>query len=179
MSNSADRPGSRLMDRSEYKSKPKPLTSGPDATVADAVAAMSDKNYGSVIVVDKDEQVTGIVTERDVMNKLVAKGLDPTQTKLSEIMTREPWLAKETDQMMDWLRLMSNERFRRLPVVNEEGRVQAVFTQGDFVSYTWPDLMGQMKEVTKATVTSNFHYVLIGVGVALYLLLMVLVLGAR
>ncbi|WP_333714909.1 CBS domain-containing protein [Yoonia sp.] len=179
MAEQAERPGSRLMDRSEYKRKPKPLTSGPDQTVAEAVAAMSDKNYGCVVVVDDDEKVIGIVTERDVMNKLVGKGLDPKKTKLADIMTRDPRLAKETDDMIDWLRMMSNERFRRLPVVDDQGRVKAVFTQGDFVSYTWPEMVGQMKEVAKATVTSNFHYVLIGGGIALYSLLMIIVLGAR
>jgi len=179
MVETAERPGSRLMDRSEYASKPRPLTCGPDQSVAEAVAAMSDKNYGCVVVVDSDDKVIGIVTERDVMNKLVGKGLDPNKTKLSEIMTKEPRLAKETDQMLDWMRMMSNERFRRLPVVDDDGRIKAIFTQGDFVSYTWPDLMGQMKEVAKATLTSNFHYVLIGGGIALYSLLMIIVLGAR
>lgn len=173
------RPGGRLMDRREYPGKPKPLTSGPDATVAEAVAQMSDKNYGCVIITDPDEKVIGVVTERDIMNKLVAKGLDPKATKLSDIMTSNPRMAKETDDMLDWLRIMSNERFRRLPVVDDEGRIKAVFTQGDFVSYTWPDLIGQMTTMAKASFTGNFHYLLIGGGIALYSLLMVIVLGMR
>ncbi|MEL6680580.1 MAG: CBS domain-containing protein, partial [Pseudomonadota bacterium] len=145
MPEAADRPGSRLMDRPEYKSKPKPLTRAPDGVVSEAVAAMSDKNYGSVIIVDPDEKVIGVVTERDIMKKIVGAGRDPNTTKLSEIMTADPRLAKETDDMVDWLRIMSNERFRRLPVVDEQGRIQAVFTQGDFVSYTWPDLIYQLR----------------------------------
>lgn len=173
------RPGSRLMDRSEYPTKPKPLTSGPDATVAEAVGKMSDKNYGCVVIVDAAEKVVGIVTERDIMNKLVAKGLDPNTTRLSDIMTADPRLARETDDMLDWLRIMSNERFRRLPVVDDQGRIKAVFTQGDFVSYTWPDMISQMRAMAKAQVAGNFHYLLIGGGIALYSLLMVIVLGFR
>ncbi|WP_322894640.1 MULTISPECIES: cyclic nucleotide-binding/CBS domain-containing protein [unclassified Yoonia] len=173
------RPGSRLMDRSEYPGKPKPLTSGPDATVAEAVAKMSDKNYGCVVITDAAEKVIGIVTERDIMNKLVAKGMDPNTTKLSDIMTADPRLAKETDDMLDWLRIMSNERFRRLPVVDDQGRIKAVFTQGDFVSYTWPDMINQMRAMAKAQFSGNFHYLLIGGGIALYSLLMVIVLGFR
>lgn len=178
MAKTSDRPGARLMDRAEYASKPKPLTRGPDTTVAEAVAAMSDRNYGSVVVVDEDDRVIGIVTERDVMNKLVGKGLDPNTTKLSDIMTRDPRLARETDQMLDWLRIMSNERFRRLPVVDDEGRIKAIFTQGDFVSYTWPDLMQQMKTVAKAQFATNFHYFLIGGGILIYVLAMIVVLNA-
>ncbi|PWJ21211.1 CBS domain-containing protein [Jannaschia seohaensis] len=171
------RPGGRLMDRPEYTSKPRPLTRGPDSTVHEAVAAMSDKNYGCVVVVDPEEKVTGVVTERDVMNKVVGKGLDPTTTKLSEVMTAEPRLARETDQMLDWLRIMSNERFRRLPVVDAEKRIKAVFTQGDFVSYTWPELIGQMGAMLKAQAAGNFHYLLIGGGLLVYSLAMIVVLS--
>lgn len=174
----AERPGNRLMDRPEYASKQKPLTRPPETTVLDAVSAMSEKNYGSVIVIDADDKVIGVVTERDVMNKLVGKGLDPKTTILSDIMTDNPRLARETDDLVDWLRIMSNERFRRLPVVDADGRIKAVFTQGDFVSYTWPDLMYQMKAIATATVTKNWPLFLIGGGVALYSIVMVVVLGS-
>ncbi|WP_179380705.1 CBS domain-containing protein [Jannaschia marina] len=172
-----DRAGNRLMDRAEYKTKTKPLTGPPDQMVSEAVAAMSDKNYGCVIVTDGDDKVLGVVTERDVMNKLVAKGLDAKTTKLSDIMTADPRVATETDDMLEWLRMMSNERFRRLPVVDSEGRIKAVFTQGDFVSYTWPDLMGQMKSIVKAQAMGNFHYLLIGGAIVIYALAMIVVLS--
>lgn len=172
-----ERGGDRLMDRAEYSSKPKPLTRGPEVMVSDAVAAMSDKNYGCVIITDPDEKVIGVVTERDIMNKIVGRGLDPKTTPLSEIMTADPRLAKETDKMLDWLRIMSNERFRRLPVVDDEGRIKVVFTQGDFVSYTWPDLMGQMKNMLRAQAMGNFHYLLIGGAILIYALAMVVVLA--
>lgn len=175
---STDRTGGRLMDRPEYASKPRPLTRGPDTTVTEAVAAMSDKNYGCVIVTDAEEKVIGVVTERDIMNKVVGRGLDAKTTKLSEIMTAEPRLAKETDDMLHWLRMMSNERFRRLPVVDDQGRAKAVFTQGDFVSYTWPDLMGQMGSILKAQAIGNFHYLLIGGAILVYILAMVVVMMA-
>jgi CBS domain-containing protein len=165
------------MDRPEYKDKQRPLTATADQTVEEAVIAMSDKNYGSVIVIDKDTKVIGVVTERDVMTKIVAKGGDAKTTKLGDIMTRDPRLAKETDDLVDWLRVMSNERFRRLPVVDDEGRIKAVFTQGDFVSYTWPDLLYQMRSIASATVFKNWPIVLNGGGVALYSLLMVLVIS--
>lgn len=176
MPQAAQRPGNRLMDRPEFKSKLKPLTRPPETTVFDAVSIMSEKNYGSVIIVDDQEKVIGVVTERDIMNKLVGKELDPKTTKLSDIMTENPRLARETDDMVDWLRIMSNERFRRLPVVDENGRIKAVFTQGDFVSYTWPDLLYQLRSITTATISKNWAPFLIGGGIALYSLLMVIVL---
>ncbi|WP_370402716.1 CBS domain-containing protein [Sulfitobacter sp. JB4-11] len=178
MPQKADRPGNRLMDRPEYASKQKPLTRGPGTTVYDAAKAMAEKSFGSVIVVDEDEKVIGIVTERDVMNKLVVNELDAKTTTLSQIMTESPRVARETDDMIDWLRIMSNERFRRLPVVDDEGRIQAVLTQGDFVSYTWPDLLFQMRSIATATVTKNWGIYLIGGGIAIYSIIMVIVISS-
>lgn len=177
MPTQADRPGSRLMDRPEYQSKQRPLTCAPDTSIFDAVTQMAAKNYGSVIVVDSAQKVIGVVTERDVMNKLVAKERDPRTTLLSDLMTENPRVARETDDMIDWLRIMSNERFRRLPVVDDEGHIKAVFTQGDFVSYTWPDLIYQMRSIATATVTKNWPLFLIGGGIALYSIVMVVVMG--
>ena len=168
----------RIRDRAEFRQKPKPLTMRPDATVSEAVAAMCLKNYGAIVVTDAEDRPVGIVTERDVMRKIVNESRDARATPLSEIMTEEPRVASADDDVVDWLRIMSNERFRRLPVVDEDGKVTAVFTQGDFVSYTWPELMGQARELAKATVFRNWPLVLIGGGLMVYTLAMVAVLGA-
>ena len=173
----AERPGNRLLARPEYNSKQPPLPAPPEETVTAAVSRMSEKNYGSIIITDTGKKVIGVVTARDVMNKVVGGGLDPKTTALSTIMTENPRLAKETDDLIDRLRIMSNERFRRLPVVDENGQIKAVCTQRDFVSYTWPDLLYQMKSIATATVTKNWPLYLIGGGVALYSIIMVIVLG--
>lgn len=178
MPKQADRPGNRLMDRPEYDSKPKPLTASADTTVQEAARAMAARNFGSMIVVDGNDRVTGIATERDIMNKVVAGEMDPATTTLEQIMTKEPRTARETDDMVDWLRIMSNERFRRLPVVDADGRIQAIMTQGDFVSYTWPDLLYQMRSIATATVSKNWAVFLIGGGIALYSIIMIILVSS-
>lgn len=150
------RVGSRLIDRPEFKSKPKPVTFLPTDNVSDAIVVMSNKNYGSVIIVDKHDKVIGIVTERDIVKKLVKDGLSAKNTNLEAIMTKNPRVANENDSIIDWLRIMSNDRFRRLPVVDEEGKIKVIFTQGDFVSYTWPDLIYQATELAKSTFMRGF-----------------------
>lgn len=167
----------QLRDRPEFASKPPVLTFGEDATVREAVAAMSAKNYGAGVVVDAEDKVIGIVTERDFMKKVLDGDRDPATTRLGEIMSREMRMARETDDVLDWLRIMSNERFRRLPVVDEAGRIKAIFTQGDFVSYTWPDLMYQAGNLARATIGRNWAVVLIVGGVLVYSILMLLVFG--
>ena len=177
MPEKSDRPGNRLMDRPEYRLKQQPLTCLPTTSVFEAVLKMSEKNYGAVIVINDEKKVIGIVTERDVVNKVVANELDVHATVLSDIMTENPRVARETDDLIDWLRIMSNERFRRLPVIDDNGQIKAVFTQGDFVSYTWPDLMYQMKSIATATLSKNWAVFLIAGGVALYSLIMIIVVS--
>ena len=174
MPDKANRPGNRLMDRPEYRLKQQPLTCLADTSVFDAVLAMSEKNFGAIVVIDKLKKVIGVFTERDVMNKVVGKELNTHKTLVKDIMTPNPRVANETDDLIDWLRIMSNERFRRLPVVDGNGHIKAVFTQGDFVSYTWPDLIYQMKNLATATVSKNWAIFLIIGGIILYSLAMVI-----
>ena len=75
---------------------------------------------------------------------------------LEKIMTENPRVANENDNIIDWLRIMSNDRFRRLPVVDSDGKIKVIFTQGDFVSYTWPDLIFQASQMAKATFFKGF-----------------------
>jgi len=145
----------KIKDRQEFKSKPNPFTLLASAPVADAVDVMAEKNIGSVVILDDDRRVRGIVTERDLLRRLLRYNLDQKTTTLSDIMTSEVKTAHEDDDVVDWLRIMSNERFRHLPVVDEEGRLINVFSQGDFVSYTWPSLLLILKDKASETFLGN------------------------
>ena len=160
--------GYKLKDRPEYLTKPRPVTFEKHQKVSEAVRVMSEKNYGSVVVVDKKQKVIGICTERDILKKLVHKNLEATTTKIEEIMTPNPRVGKEDDDVLDWLRTMSNDRFRRLPVVDNNNRIKVIFTQGDFVSYTWPDLLYQASQMTKATLTKHFNLTTILIMIMIY-----------
>ena len=173
----AAREGLRLRDRPEFNRKEPPLTMRGEDLVKDAVSQMASKNFGSVIIVDGQEKVVGVVTERDILKRLVDKNKDPATTKLSEIMTENPRTARADDDMLEWLRMMSNERFRRLPVVDDEGKILTVLTQGDFVSYTWPDLIQQASQLGKATILRNFPLVLIGGALLIYPLIVAVAFG--
>ena len=152
------RTGTRLIDRPEFKTKPQPVTFLPKDKESKAIEAMAEKNYGSVVIVDDKDRVVGIVTERDIVKKLVKNNLSSKTTKLEEIMTPNPRVANENDDVIDWLRIMSNDRFRRLPVVDADGKIKVIFTQGDFVSYTWPDLIYQASQLAKASFMKGFSF---------------------
>ena len=120
----------KISERAEYRSKPKPLTFPESATVAEAVAGMTARNFGSVIVTGSDGKMSGMFTERDVMKRVVNDDKDAKKTKLKDVMTADVRVAKGDDNVVDWLRIMSNERFRRLPVVDESGEVVAIMIVG-------------------------------------------------
>jgi len=168
----------KIRDRLEFATKPEPLTFSPATLVSEAVAKMAEMDYGSVVVVDEHRRVLGMVTERDILKRIVDRGRDPKETKLSEIMTQNPRVARADDNLLDWLAIMSNERFRRLPIVDEDGRVISIMTQGDFVSYTWPDLLQNAKRLTSATVSNNYQIMLVLGGVLLYSVALIVVLQA-
>ena len=145
----------QIKDRPEFTRKASVMTFTPDQTVMTAVQAMSEMNYGAAVVISPDRKPLGIVTERDFMRRLLSKGLDPKTTPLSAIMTSDLRLARGDDNLLDWLRQMSNDRFRHLPVVDDDGTLIGIMSQGDFVSYTWPELLNRVKEQARATFGVN------------------------
>lgn len=166
----------KIKDRPEFKSKSPALTFAPDTMVNVAVHAMSAKNYGAAVIVNSHNKPVGIVTERDFMRRLLDKDLDPKSTTLSQIMTSDLKVAQPDDDIIDWVRQMSNERFRHVPIVDQNGILVNIMSQGDFVSYTWPELLSQVKDRAVYTVSSKYQIFYIAFGIALYTLATILVL---
>lgn len=93
-------------------------TLNPADSVMDAVTLMSDRKIGAVIIVDNNAKLAGIFTERDLVNRVVAKGLDAATVPLSKVMTADPDTLGPDDTAMNALDLMSARRYRHLPVVD-------------------------------------------------------------
>ena len=83
-------------------------------------------------------------------------------------MTRPVKVASKDDDLIVWLRQMSNERFRHVPVVDKTGKLINVMSQGDFVSYTWPNLLYQVKEIAKENYFKANQVVLIILSLLIY-----------
>jgi CBS domain-containing protein len=163
----------QIQDRPEFRSKTAVMTFGPQDFVIDAVRAMSERNFGAVVIVDADGKPLGIVSERDFMRRLLNRELDPTKTRLEEIMTRDLKIARKDDELLGWLQQMSNERFRHLPIVDDEGKLINIMSQGDFVSYTWPQLLNRLSEQARATFDVN-PSIYLAIGGAVLFMLVVL-----
>jgi signal-transduction protein with cAMP-binding, CBS, and nucleotidyltransferase domain len=118
---------------------------------------MSELNYGSVIIVEDNGRIGGIVTERDVLKRLVNEGREAKSTRLSEIMTKDIQVAHVEDDLIEWMQKMSEGRFRRLPVVDNDNRPIAILTQTDLIAYSWPQLLSQASEIAKLTLRRNYN----------------------
>ena len=108
-----------------------PTTVDPSATVADAARAMRQQDVGPVPVVENGDRLAGIVTDRDIVLRVVAEGGDPQSTTVGEIMSRD-LVTVDPDQPLDEaLRLMAQHQVRRLPVCEEDGRLVGIVAQAD------------------------------------------------
>ena len=102
----------------------------PTATVREAAREMRKRHVGAVLVVTADH-LEGIFTERDVVNRVVAEGLDPDRTQLNDVMTRNPDTVGPNDTALEALRRMQDGGFRHLPVV-DRGRLVGIVSRRDF-----------------------------------------------
>ncbi len=161
----------KIKDRPEYNAKGKPVTLPETAKVREAITVMSERKFGSIIITRDDQTIAGIVTERDLMIRLLHEKKDPDTTALSEIMSKDIRAAKGDDDVMDWLRIMSNERFRHLPIVDEEGKLINVMSLGDFVSYTWPEMVTQLKAKTQESFAAGYQILFIIAALLVYALI--------
>jgi 2-oxoglutarate ferredoxin oxidoreductase subunit beta len=100
----------------------RPITVHGDASLSDVIAVMRALNVGSLMVVDDDDVLVGVFTERDILNRVVFNVENLAEAKLSDYMTGSPVTLPETAPIAHALSLMSNYGFRHLPIV-DEGRV--------------------------------------------------------
>lgn len=110
------------------------ISVSPDTTVLEALKIMSEKNIGSVIVM-KDDQFQGIMTERDYSRKVILKGKNSTDTKVSEIMSTDLPSVKPDDSIEYCMELMTNNTIRYMPVF-EEGKLVGIISMSDVVKET-------------------------------------------
>lgn len=102
-----------------------------DATILEALAVMSEHDIGAVLVLDGD-RLLGIFSERDYARKVVLKGLVSRDVQVTQLMTPDPRTVKPSSTVEEVMNMMTENRFRHLPVV-ENDRLVGIVTIGDMV----------------------------------------------
>jgi CBS domain-containing protein len=118
---------------------------GPDASITECVRLMTASKIGALMVMDGGRLI-GIFTERDALNKVLAGNLDPGNTKVSEVMTKDPCCIGPATTVGDAMQLITERRFRHLPVV-DNGKVLAVISSGDLTRWLVQDQLGEVQEL--------------------------------
>ena len=110
-------------------------TIGPDASVAEAVALLRERNIGAVVVVDAESRISGILSERDIVRALAEETVEHTailERRVSDLMTSEVATCGSRSSVNDLMRIMTDRRIRHVPVV-DDGRLNGIVSIGDVV----------------------------------------------
>lgn len=96
------------------------VTASKDMSVRAACRLMTERNIGALLVVE-NEQIAGIFTERDALNKILSAGLDPETTHLEQVMVSKPQTIGVDKPLAYALYMMAEGGFRHVPVVDQRG----------------------------------------------------------
>ena len=107
------------------------ISVGPQASVREAAGVMTRANCGSVLIMEPPDAVLGIVTERDLMTRVLARGVDPERTTVREIMTPNPLCVPPEMLVSDAVVIMLERGFRHLPIVGPGSKILGVFSVRD------------------------------------------------
>jgi CBS domain-containing protein len=113
---------------------PHVLSIGPEANVLDAARLMNEHKVGSLLVMSGGN-VIGIITERDILQRVVGPCLHPAQTPVHEVMTTEVVCCQPHTPLDEARGVLKNRRIRHLPVMDSENRLHGVISIGDLNAY--------------------------------------------
>ena len=113
------------------------ITMSPDASAYEAVKISNKNKIGCLVVVDNN-QIVGILTERDLLERVLEKCRNPKETKISEIMTRHVVMGKPDMELSEATRLMFENKVKKLPII-DGNRLVGIVTLTDIARATSMD----------------------------------------
>jgi CBS domain-containing protein len=107
----------------------------PDATLQEAANKMKSLDIGPLPVCDGDK-IIGMLTDRDITVRATAEGLDPKQTRVREVMSKELITCLEDQDVKEAAELMQSKQIRRVPILNKDKRLVGMLSLGDLAHRT-------------------------------------------
>jgi CBS domain-containing protein len=127
----------------------RPRYAAPDTPLSEVAELMDSEDVGAIPILDGDKLV-GMITDRDIVVRAIAKGKDPREMATREISSAEVVTVGPEHDLSDALHLMAQHQVRRLPVVDDENRLVGVVSQADIALEAHDKSVGEMvAEISK------------------------------
>jgi CBS domain-containing protein len=123
---------------------------GESDSVLDAAKRLAEMNVGSMPICGDDDKLKGMITDRDIVVKVLAQGKDPAQTKAGELAEGTPVLIGAEDSIDDAFETMSKRKIRRLPVIDSKKQLVGIVAQADLAKEMPEKKVGDMVEAISA-----------------------------
>jgi CBS domain-containing protein len=129
------------------------VTIAPTATLNAAVQLLAERRIGAIVVTGPDNRVAGILSERDIVRTLAARGPAALDENVAAVMTRKVTTCTEADTVAVIMESMTEGKFRHLPVV-EQGRLVGVISIGDVVKFRVEEIEGETNALREYIATA-------------------------
>lgn len=116
------------------KGRPNVITIGPEETMEAAARRLHSKHIGALIVCGDDDEVIGVISERDIARSIAVKGAAALAMAVREFMTSRVVRCQSTDTIAEVMQVMSEGRFRHVPVI-ENDKLKGMVSIGDVVKH--------------------------------------------
>lgn len=128
----------------------KVITISYQNSVTDAAKLMKQHDIGSIIIVEDNhgKKAKGILTERDIIHKIIAKGADSSETTVEKVMSKPLRVIKPTTALEDAAKAMKKNHVKRLPVVNDSNELVGIISEGDIMR-VFPAIIDMVEEHAK------------------------------
>jgi CBS domain-containing protein len=123
---------------------------GENDTIADAAKRLAQLDVGSMPICGEDDRLKGMITDRDIVVKVIAQGGDPSQTKVSELAQGKPVTVGADNSVEDALDVMAEHKIRRLPVIDDQKKLVGIVSQADIATHLPEKKVGDLVEAISA-----------------------------
>jgi CBS domain-containing protein len=135
-----------------------PVSCEPDESIVHVAQVMKQEDVGSVPVVQdhSSKRLSGIITDRDIVIKVVAEGENPERATVRDAMTSNPVFCREDDDVQKAVDMMAERQVRRMPIVDADGRLNGIIAQADVATRVHRDsTTGEMVEAISEPATTR------------------------
>ena len=120
-----------------------------DTPAVDVARIMGEKNVGSVVVISGDNRPAGILTDRDLAVRVMAQEKNPGEVRAKEVMTRDVVTFQDSMGIYEAIRKMTDEGIRRMPVVDDAGKLIGIVTMDDIIRMLGEEMAIIAKNIEK------------------------------